>query len=246
MANKSGKAYALTVISPIKNGHVGNLSCALETLKRCTDIRLHEDSPFAKVPNTYLARLFVLDNVYYESMPANDKIFNFADLFSIVISKLRLKALPKHDQLKSKYLVFSSNFHGDLDTYLGELWDKFRYVDFTDDEQEGDKEHDISYLWEHCVAFDQVKTKPQFIEYIKKCQLDASLFFNGSNDESLAEQLKALYLKQEFTRFAIEHQGVDADKLQSDFQAFIERVQPDDLSKPTWVPGQSTLGYQEK
>lgn len=235
MANTSGKAYALTILSPIKNDVAGDLSCAQETLKRCINIRVHEGSPFAKVPNTYLARLFVLDDVYYESMPANDKVFNFTDVLSVVFGKLRLRALPKYDHLKSKYLVFSSNFHGDLDTYLGELWDHFKYTDFFDGER------DVRYIWEHCVAFDKVQNKAQFVDYMKKCQLNASLFFNGSTDDSLAEQLKSLFIKQEFTKFAIEHQGVDAATLKVDYQAFIDRVQPDNLSGPAWKPGQSSL-----
>lgn len=235
MANESGKAYALTIMSPIVNAQAGEISCAQETLKRCTDIRLHEQSPFARVPNTYLARLFVLNDVFYESLPANDTLINFNDLFSVIWDRLRVKALPKYDHLKSKYLVLSSNFHGDLDTYLGDIWEHFKYRDFSGNE------HDVRYLWEHCVAFDRVKDKAQFIDYMKKCQLDAALFFNGSTDEALAEQLKSLYIKQEFTRFALENQGRDASAVQAAYRVFIERVKPDDLSAPSWVPGQSTL-----
>ncbi len=236
MANTSGKAYALTIMSPIKNGMAGDISCAQETLKRCTDIRLHENSPFAKVPNTYLARLFVLNDVFYESLPGNDSIVNLNDVFSVIWDRLRISALPKYDRLKSKYLVMSSNFHGDLDAYLGGVWDHFSYTGFTSGE-----ERKVGYLWEHCVAFDQVNNKQDFIEYMKKCQLDAALFFNGSTDDSLAEQLKSLYVKQEFTRFAVENQGRDAAAVQTAYKAFVERVQPADLDGPSWRPGQSTL-----
>ena len=235
MANTSGNAYALTILSPIKNDYVGKVSCAEETFKRCMSLRLHEDSPLAQVPNTYLARLFVLDHVYYEDTPANDTVVNFHDILSLIWGRFRLSALPKRDHLKSKYLVFSSNFHGDLNAYLRNMWRHWKYTDYFEEM------HDIRYLWEHCVAFDKVENEDQFVEYMKKCQLDATLFFNGSTDDSLQEQLKSLYLKQEFAKFAVEHQGKSAEELQAAYHAFIERVQPNDLSGPTWKPGQSSL-----
>jgi len=46
----------------------------------------------------------------------------------------------------------------------------------------------------------------------------------------LVEQLKALFLKQELSRFACEHQGKDAASVQSAFRAFVERVQIDPTS----------------
>ncbi|MCB1936557.1 MAG: hypothetical protein KDF59_11505 [Nitrosomonas sp.] len=234
MATKSGNATALTVLSPIKNGNLGETSFADITRERCLRLPIHEESPLAKVPNTYLARLFILDNVFYESLPANDSVFNFSDITSIFSDSARKKALPRKDTLKSKYLVFSSNFHGDLDTYLTGVWEKWSYID-----HEG-TQRDVRHIWEHCVAFDRVTDASSFIAYIKRCQLDASLFFNGSTDDSLQEQLKSLYLKQEFTKFAVEHQGKSASEIQQDFKAFIARVQPENLEGPTWQAGKST------
>lgn len=114
------------------------------------------------------------------------------------------------------------------------MWENWSYSDHQGIQR------DVRYIWEHCVAFDKVTDCAAFIAYIKKCQLEASLFFNGSTDDSLQEQLKALYLKQEFTQFAIEHQGKSAVEIQQDFKAFIARVQPDNLTAPTWPPGKST------
>lgn len=234
MGNKSGNATALTVLSPIVNGIVDGKSFADITRERCLRIPIHEKSPLAKVPNTYLARLFILDNVFYESLPGSDSVFNFSEITSILSDSARKKALPRKDQLKSKYLVFSSNFHGDLDEYLTGMWEKWSFDDHG-------QQRDVRYIWEHCVAFPGVKDCAGFISYIKRCQLDATLFFNGSTDDSLQEQLKALYLKQEFTKFAVAHQGKSAADLQRAFKTFIERVQPENLSQPSWNPGQSTL-----
>lgn len=239
MANSSAGAYALTILCPIKNDYVGNGTCADETFKRCMNIRIHEDSPLAKVPNTYLARLFVLNDVLHEVKPANDTVLNLNDVFSLFKGKYRLRGLPKIDHLKSRYLVFSSNFHGenedDLERYLRDMWRHWSYVDYMDEQ------HDIRHVWEHCVAFDKVVSEDDFVAYMKKCQLDTTLFFNGSTGDPLQEQLKALYLKQEFARFAVANQGRSAAAVQFAFQAFVEETRPDDLDAPSWKPGQSTL-----
>lgn len=234
MATKSGNATALTVLSPIKNGTVDETSYADITRERCLRLPIHENSPLSKVPNTYLARLFILDDVFYESLPANDSVFNFSDITSFFSDSARKKALPRKDHLKSKYLVLSSNFYGNLDDYLTGMWEKWSYID-----HEGNQ-RDIRHIWEHCVAFDRVTDSASFIHYIKRCQLDASLFFNGSTDDPLQEQLKSLYLKQEFTQFAVAHQGKSAAEIQQAFKTFIERVQPENLASPTWPPGKST------
>lgn len=230
--NKSGNATALTVLCPIINRVVNGRSSADITRERCLRLPIHEKSPLAKVPNTYLARLFVLDNVFYESLPGSDSIFNFSEIISIFVDSARTKALPQKDQLKSKYLVFSSNFHGDLDTYLRGMWEKWSYDD-------GGQKRDVRYIFENCVAFEGVTDSASFISYMKRCQLNSALFFNGSTDDSLQEQLKALYLKQEFSKFAASNQGKGAAELQQSFKAFIEKVQPGNLSEPSWVPGQS-------
>ena len=94
MANTSGNAYALTVLAPIQNGCIGEISYAEVIRNRLQDLPLHEDSPLAKVPNTYLARLFILDDVFYECNTANDALFNFGDLFSFVSDRARRAALP--------------------------------------------------------------------------------------------------------------------------------------------------------
>jgi hypothetical protein len=72
---------------------------------------------------------------------------------------------------------------------------------------------------------------------MKKCRVTNHLFFNGSTGDPLAEQLKSLYLKQEFSRFVYDNQGKSPKELQQAFQAFIARTQPDKLDGPTWVAG---------
>lgn len=203
MPNKSGNAYGLTILCPIINGNKGDQSFASDTREYLQD-KMSENaiSPMAKVPNTYLARFFVLNDTIYESHPHN------------------------LDHLKSKYLVFTSNFYGKRDVYIKGMWDAISDT--------------IKQIWKHCVGFDEVTDANSFLGYIKKCQVETTYYFNGSTDDPLEEQLKSLYLKQEFSDFAFEHQGVSEEKLLDDFKSFIDRVKPD-LAVPTWSAGAETL-----
>jgi hypothetical protein len=54
---------------------------------------------------------------------------------------------------------------------------------------------------------------------------------------TLPEVLKALYLQQAFTRFAIDNQGVAPATLQTNFAAFVATTQPTNLAEPTQAPG---------
>ena len=197
--NTSGNAYGLTLLCPIINGSQDDQSYDEKLRDYLEKLPIDGESPMAKVPNTYLARFYILNDVFFEGFPIEE------------------------EHLKSKYLVFSSNFHGDRDTYVRSMWEA--------------AEAAVKKIWQHCVAFNEVLTAEDFIDYVKKCQVDNNLFFNGSTDDSLAEQLKSLYLKQEFTRFAYENHGLDAKELQKNFETFLQRTQPLNLDKPSWRPG---------
>jgi hypothetical protein len=206
MANKSGNAYGLTLLCPIMQG--GPADAAGQTYASLMRYQLQKlgcnsASPLALVPNTYLARFYVLNDVSFQGKPAH------------------------LDHLKSDYLVFSSNFHGELEPYLTGLW-----------EAVGSQ---VSVFMRNCVGFDAVSDCASFIAYVKKCQVTTTFFFVGSTDESLEEQLKGLYLKQEFSKFVFENQGRNPAELQAAFRQFIERTQPANPSTPTWRPGAESL-----
>ena len=99
----------------------------------------------------------------------------------------------------------------------------------------------VQEIWDYCYGFEAVNDADSFIAYMKKCQLTATLFFVGANDEPLEEQLKALYLKQEFAKFAVDNQSLSAAQLKQNFQAFFECVQPTNLSTSTWATGKYRL-----
>src|SRR4051794_24209977 len=103
MANTSGNAYALTVLCPIRRGvpeqTAGNRESYTALLRDVLqNLHVNERSPMARVPNTYLCRFWVLGDIPYQGKPA----------------------FLEH--LKSDYLVFSSNFYGELDPYLEGMW----------------------------------------------------------------------------------------------------------------------------
>ncbi len=213
MQNISKKAYALTVLSPIKDVISDGNSGAVLTKKIIDQLKINENgpcnsgnSPLSLVPNTYLARFYILDDVFFEGAPA------------------------KEDHLKSKYLVFSSNFYGDRDEYLQRFWEK--------------AEVHARKIWQHCYGFEKVNDTTSFVEYIKKCQVNTTYFFNGSvdgeDDIPLNDQLKALYLKQEFSKFAWENQGKSDSELKTAFKDFIDRTQPTQES-PRWAPGKCEI-----
>ena len=195
MANEFGDSYGLTCLCPIMNGQADPLADGIVDLasydkitrRRIQTLPLNEHSPFAQVPNTYFARLFILNDVFFQQ---GDNI--------------------KRDHLKSKYLVFTSNFHGKLESYLAGMWNS--------------SEQDIRNIWQYAVGFDKVNDATSFTEYIKKCQLTTTLFFNGSTDKSLKQQLKSLYLKQAFSEFVLLNQGKNATDLKAELTQFMQKV----------------------
>jgi hypothetical protein len=214
MSNLNGDAYGLTILSPIINRPPSEPSYTVMVRKLLDELPTGADSPMAAIPETYLCRLFVLDNVVYQGR----------DLLSV----WPLPVPAHQDQLKSAYLVFECNFHGpDLEPYLWRMWEAAKDT--------------ILQVWQHCVGFDRVHDAASFAKYMRRCQVETTFYFNGSNDESLAEQLKGLYLKQELSKFAYEYQDAPAEELQAAFFDFVERTQPEMLSGPTWRPGAMTL-----
>ncbi|MET0592405.1 MAG: hypothetical protein ABW133_06885 [Polyangiaceae bacterium] len=203
MGNTAGRAYGLTVLCPLRDDRRAPHYFAAVLLERLSAIPLDEDSPMAQVPNTYLCRFFVLDEVPYQGNPAYN------------------------EHLQSKYLVFVCELHGTLEPYLRGMWENAREM--------------IKKVFEFCIGFEDIKTADEFVYYIKRCQVKTTFYFNGSTDAPLEEQLKTLYLKQEFAKFVRENQGRTALEVQQAFSAFVERTQPSNLAAPTWRPGASSL-----
>ena len=61
--------------------------------------------------------------------------------------------------------------------------------------------------------------------------------FPVAANATLRHVLKALYLQQAFTRFAVDQQGASPAQLRAAFTEFVAANRPDDLSGPTQPPG---------
>ena len=90
--NVSGQAYALTVLTPILDGHVEQLTEHLDALPE------GDASPLARVPGTHLGRWVVIDQVKYQGHGQRHR-----------------------DALSASRLLFTSNFDGALEPYLERL-----------------------------------------------------------------------------------------------------------------------------
>jgi len=202
---------------PNKNGN----AYALTTLCPLLADSGRDESPLAIVrdrldafPTDHLSPMATVPNTYFS------RIF--------VLDDVVYEAKPANlDRLESNYLVFTADFYGELEPYLQGMWKE--------------AEPFIKDVWEFCVGFTEVRDAASFARYIRRCQVETTFYFVGSTDEPLAEQLKSLYLKQEFSKFVCEHQGWPAAKLQTAFREFVASVKPFETSGPTWRPGAATL-----
>jgi hypothetical protein len=183
MANQSGSVYGLTLLSPILNDERAVPSHDLQIRKYLATLPTGADSPFAIAPGTHLARLVVMDDVIYVGMPACE------------------------EHLSSKYLVFESNFDGDLDTYLTGLATTI-------------PQH-LDAIWSHCTGYPGAGDAQAFARYMKACQIDTTFFFAAVNDKSVTQTLVALQTQRAVADFVATHQGVDAAQTQREFIEFI-------------------------
>lgn len=87
--NVCGQAYALTVLTPILDGHETELAAHLNGLPG------GDRSPLAGVPGTHFARWVVIDDVVYEGAGQGER-----------------------EHLQHPRLLFTSNFDGELEPYL--------------------------------------------------------------------------------------------------------------------------------
>jgi hypothetical protein len=90
--NTCGQAYALSVLTPIRDGEEASLARCLNALPQ------GPASPLAKVPGTHIARWVVIGDVVYEG-----------------------SSQRRRDHLSAGRLLFTSNFDGPLDPYLERL-----------------------------------------------------------------------------------------------------------------------------
>ena len=186
MPNQSGNVYGLTILSPILNGADGNIShdCAIRDYLAVLP-RDHR-SPFAKVSSTHMARLVVMDDVVFVGTPARE------------------------EHLQSKYLVFETNFDGDLDTYLVRM--------------ARDAAEEVHAVWRHCAGYPGVEDAAAFAAYMKKCQIETTFFFADVNNKTVEQTLRALRVQAGVAGFIEANQGKSSAETQAALRQFIEKI----------------------
>ncbi len=210
MANQSGIMYGLTILSPILNDESAVPSHDLQLREYLASLSVGEDAPFARAPYTHICRLVVMDDVIYVGMPSCE------------------------EHLKSKYLIFESNFDGDLETYLVGL---ARSVPT-----------EIDAIWRHCVGYPGVQDVAAFVRYMKACQVETTFYFAATNDKTLPQTLEALQTQRLVGDFISQHQGLGPAELQRSFAAFVQELRSMPVPRPgsgAVMRGMKTGGHNE-
>ncbi len=186
MGNVSGNTYGLTILSPIIEDNRLDICHSLELRWYLSQLPRDCRSPFAQLSSTYLARLVVMDDVVFVGLPACE------------------------EHLKSRYLVFETNFDGALDTYLRRMATETSEF--------------VEAVWQHCVGFPGTADPEAFMAYMKKCQIETTFFFADVNDRTVDSTLDALKAQSALARFMEDHQGMPAAELQRAFGEFLTRL----------------------
>jgi hypothetical protein len=184
MANQSGQVYGLTILSPIIEDERLDICHSMELRWYLGHLPRDHKSPFAQISSTYLARLVVMDDVVYVGAPACE------------------------EHLKSRYLIFETNFDGDLDTYLRRMAEETPEF--------------VEEVWKHCVGFPGVSDTAAFIAYMKKCQIATTFFFADVNNRTVQETLRALQTQSALARFIEKHQGKPPAEIQREFGVLLD------------------------
>lgn len=200
MANQSGTVYGLTILSPICHDKTAETSHNCAIRMKLAALPRDEYSPFAKVSSTHLARLVVMDDVVYVGAPACE------------------------EHLKSQYLVFETNFDGDLDTYLSRM---ARQIP-----------EEVDAIWQHCWGYPGVQNVDAFIAYMKKCQITTTFYFADVNNKTVQQTLVALQAQAAVAEFVERAQGLSPAELQESFTNFLQELR----NAPPPVPGRPGAG----
>ncbi|HLJ86629.1 MAG TPA: hypothetical protein VKZ53_07380 [Candidatus Angelobacter sp.] len=187
MANQSGSVYGLTVLSPVLDDPEAEVSHNVAIRKYLSTLPRDESSPFSKVSSTHMARLVVMEDVVFVGHPAHE------------------------EHLKSQYLVFESNFDGDLDTYLTRMAQEIPDA--------------VESVWSHCVGYPGLKNVRAFVAYIKRCQLTTTFYFADVNNKTVQQTLRALQIQSGLARFIELNQGKPPSEIQSAFAEFWNSVE---------------------
>lgn len=169
MGNVLGGTYALTVMTPIARGGEVGLREHLESLP------IGPESPLAKLERTHMARWLIMPQLFDQGPP------------------------QKPDWLKSQWLVFTSDFDGELDSYLDDICEHMG--------PEADE------IWGHCVGYPGATDRAAFKRYMRHNQIDTTVPFGACPELTVAQVRDVVTLRERLIAFAVEAQDMGPDEL---------------------------------
>jgi len=169
MANQSGQAYAFMTMTPVLPGQEDELVARLAAWGS------DRDSPLARMGSTHFARFVVLHDLVYQGPP------------------------QVRDSLQSAYLIFVSNFDGDLEPYLESM------LDLMADEAEE--------VWGLCVGFPGTTDRDRFFAYLLHNQVDTTFFVSAYPGATVPQVHDSLDLRRRLVDFAVAAQGMEPEQL---------------------------------
>ncbi|HWC27429.1 MAG TPA: hypothetical protein VG474_12655 [Solirubrobacteraceae bacterium] len=175
--NVSGQAYAFMAMTPITPGEEQPLATYLRGLRE------RGARPLAKLPRTHIGRFVIVPDFH------NDPAWK----------------QPREEHLDLHYLIFTSNFDGDLDSYLDELCEKLA--------------PEAKEIWGRCVGCPASAEGADLKRYLKHNQIDTGLFFAAYGDATVGQVERALRQRERMIDFAISAQGLEPEALQQAFLA---------------------------
>ena len=178
MPNFDGGHYFFTAFVPIDNrglveikgvkfSPVHVLRQTLEllptALQSTATVGTHRPAPFAKCTRTHFARLFVIDDTYFNGRDAHD---------ALAVSVLGPNPLvpQKVDRLNCRYLAFVADFDatsGDQPEVAGWLTGLWAVM-----------EADLRRIFAFGQNFEAVSDAPSFAAYMMRCQVETTMPFH--------------------------------------------------------------------
>jgi hypothetical protein len=136
----------------------------------------------------------------------------------VVMDDVIYVGLPAcEEHLKSKYLVFESNCDGELDGYLRGLATS--------------APGHLDAIWSHCVGYPGAANPQEFVDYMKACQIETTLYFAAVNDKTVTQSLRALQTQYAVAGFIADHQGMAPEQLQAEFIRFASTLNAEPTPK---------------
>jgi hypothetical protein len=179
-ANVAGQAYAFMAMTPVKPGEEDALADYLRGL------RGRGPSPLAKLPRTHLGRFVIVRDFHHDPSWGQ----------------------RSEEHLDLPYLIFTSNFDGDLDSYLDELCEQLA--------------PEAKEIWGRCVGCPEHAQGAALKAYLEHNQIDCGIFFAAYGDATVAAVKHSLLQRERMIEFAVASQGLEPEALQRAFLAEFE------------------------